>query len=281
MDSHLKQVSRQQKDSWNAFSSGWRKWDGLTMDFLQPVGDEMIRLAAPKADDEILDVAAGTGEPGLTMASLASEGRVVITDLAEDMLAIARESAKARGIANIETRVCDVSALPFPDETFDMVSCRFGLMFFPDMLLATQEMARVLKPGGRLVASVWGAPEKNPWITTIMGVIKNNIDISTPSPDAPGMFRCAEQGVVSGLFSSVGIRNITEQEVSSKLDCQTADTYWNMMNEVAAPVVAALNSADKDTRDVVKTQVYEKVNHAYPEGDVVLDASALVVYGEK
>src|SRR3990172_6011142 len=122
MEQQLEQIRQQQKESWNKFSSGWKKWDDLTMDFLKPMGNEIIRLLNPKNDDVVLDVAAGTGEPGLTIASMLTGGKVIITDLAEDMLEIARENAIRRGIKNIETRACDVCEIPFADNTFDAIS---------------------------------------------------------------------------------------------------------------------------------------------------------------
>ncbi len=177
MDQQLEEIREQQKASWNKFSPGWKKWDDLTMDFLKPMGDEIIRLLKPINNEVILDVAGGTGEPGLTIASMLKDGKVSITDLAENMLEIARENATQRGIKNIEIRACDVCELPFDDNTFDAISCRKGFMFFPDMLLAAKEMARVLKPGGRIAASVWNIPEKNFWVTAIMGTISRNIEL--------------------------------------------------------------------------------------------------------
>ncbi|HMK05000.1 MAG TPA: class I SAM-dependent methyltransferase, partial [Ferruginibacter sp.] len=125
------QVVDQQKDSWNNSSAGWKKWDDLTMDFLKPTGDMIIELVDPKDGDIILDIAAGTGEPGLTIASKLKSGKVIMTDLSEEMLEIARKNATREGIKNIDTRVCDVSELPFADNSFDAISCRFGFMFFP------------------------------------------------------------------------------------------------------------------------------------------------------
>ncbi|MEI9945041.1 MAG: class I SAM-dependent methyltransferase [Chitinophagaceae bacterium] len=149
------EIRQQQKDSWNKFSAGWKKWDEMTMEFLGPVGKEIISSIKPSGNDYILDIAAGTGEPGLTIAGMLQGGKVMITDLAEDMLVIAKENAATRGITNIETIACDVCELPFVDNSFDKISCRFGFMFFPDMQLAANEMARVLKPGGKIATSVW------------------------------------------------------------------------------------------------------------------------------
>ncbi|HUR67119.1 MAG TPA: class I SAM-dependent methyltransferase, partial [Chitinophagaceae bacterium] len=164
MEKQLEEIRDQQKASWNKFSPGWKKWDELTMDFLKPMGDEIIKSIQPNGKDKVLDIAAGTGEPGLTIAGMLDGGSVMITDLAEDMLVVAKENAAIRGVTNVEFKAADVCELPFPDNSFDAISCRMGFMFFPDMQLAANEMLRVLKPGGRLATSVWDGPEKNIWI---------------------------------------------------------------------------------------------------------------------
>ena len=281
MEQQLEQIRDQQKDSWNKFSSGWKKWDELTMDFLKPMGDEIIRLINPNGDDLILDIAAGTGEPGLTIASMLNGGKVVITDLADDMLQIAKEKAASRGITNIETRACDVSELPFADNSFDAISCRFGFMFFPDMQMAANEMYRVLKPGGKIATSVWNIPEKNFWVTAIMGTINRHMQLPPPPPGAPGMFRCAADGLMTEVLKQAGFKNIKQKEISGKLNCRTTDQYWQMMTEIGAPIVAALSKADESTKEKIKTAVFEAVNNKFPDGDVVIDSSALVIYGEK
>ena len=281
MEQTFEKIRDQQKESWNKFSSGWKKWDDLTMDFLKPMGDEIIRFIKPKDGDMILDIAAGTGEPGLTIASMIKGGKVIITDLAEDMLTIAKENAAQRGIKNIETRACDVCELPFADNTFDAISCRFGFMFFPDMLLAAKEMVRVLKPGGRIATSVWNVPEKNFWVTAIMGTINKNMELPAPPPGSPGMFRCAKDDLMTNLFQQAGLKHIAVTEVAGKLNCKTTDVYWNMMTEVGAPIVAALSKADEAMKEKIKKEVFELVNKKYPAGDFKIDSSALVIYGEK
>ncbi len=281
MEPQLVEIREQQKASWNKFSPGWKKWDTLMMDFIKPMGDEIIRSLNPKDNDVVLDIAAGTGEPGLTIATMLKGGKVVITDLSDDMLAIARENAANRGIKNIETRACDVCELPFADNTFDAISCRFGFMFFPDMLLAAKEMARVLKPGGRIATAVWNVPEKNFWVTAIGGTINRNMQLPTPPPEAPGMFRCAKSGLIQDLFKQAGLKNTSEKEITSKLKCGTADIYWNMMTEVAAPFVAALSKADEAMKEKIKQEVFEAVRQKFPDGNVIIDASALVISGVK
>ncbi|HQY10898.1 MAG: methyltransferase domain-containing protein [Ferruginibacter sp.] len=281
MEQLLEQIRDQQRLSWNKFSPGWKKWDDLFMDFLRPMGDEIIRQINPESDDTILDVACGTGEPGLTIASLLNNGKVVITDLSEDMVQIAKENAASRGIKNIEPLVCDVTEMPFADNTFDAISCRFGFMFFPDMLLAAKEMARVLKPGGRISTSVWNIAEKNFWVTAILGAINKNIPLPAPPPGAPGMFRCAEEGLLAGIFKQAGLKNISVTEVNGTLNCRTTDVYWDVMTELAAPVSAALSNADEALREKIRTEVFRVVGQKYPEQKVWIGGSSLVIYGEK
>ena len=281
MEQQLEQIRDQQKQSWNKFSAGWKKWDELVMDFLKPMGDEIIRLLNPQKNDVILDVASGTGEPGLTIAAKLSGGKVIITDLADHMLEIARENAESRGIYNIETVTCDVCDLPFPDNTFDAISCRFGFMFFPDMLLAANEMVRVLKPGGKIATSVWNVPEKNFWVTAIMGTINKNMELPPPPPGSPGMFRCAKDGLISDIFSQAGLKNISQTEIFGKLNCKTSDAYWGMQTEVGAPIVAALSKASDEMKEKIKIETYAALSQKYPDGNIIIDSSALVIYGEK
>ncbi len=281
MEENLEKIRDIQKETWNKFSPGWKKWDHLTMDFLKPMGDKIISLIKPKDKEVILDIAAGTGEPGLTIASMIPNGKVVITDLADGMLEVAKENALKKNLKNVETKTCDVCELPFDDNTFDAISCRMGFMFFPDMLLAAKEMVRVLKPGGRIAASVWDGPEKNFWVAAAMGTIKKYVDIPVPPPGAPGMFRCSAKGCMSDIFKQAGLKNISETEVESKLNAGTTDVYWTMTTEVAAPVVGGLSKADDATKEKIKKEVIDLILQKYPEGKVNIDAYSTVIYGEK
>ncbi len=206
-----------QRATWAGLSAGWEKWDSVIMDQLGPVSAAMIERLDIASDHQHLDIASGTGEPGLTIARLSPEGRVVLTDLVAEMLDIAARRARAQGIANIETKVCSADDLPFDDATFDSVSVRFGYMFFPDVAKATAEFARALKPGGRLCSSVWVKPEKNPWTTIAMQAIATEAVVPPPDPDGPNMFRCAAPGYVSALYEAEGLRDVAEWDVDVEL----------------------------------------------------------------
>lgn len=281
MELQLKQIREQQKETWNKFSPGWKKWDDFTMNFLKPMGDEIITSLDLKETDTVLDVAAGTGEPGLTIASIVKSGKVMITDLSEGMLEVAVENAVKKGISNYETIACDVCELPFEDETFDAISCRFGFMFFPDMLLAVKEMTRVLKPGGKIAASVWGQPDKNFWITATLSVLNKNMELPSVPIGAPGMFRCSNPGFMTELFKQAGLKNISEKEITGKVNYENNVTYWNFMNDVVAPVVSAMSKAENGTKEKIRKEVYELIDEIHPDKRARLDFGAVIVSGVK
>ena len=95
------------------------------------------------------------------------------------------------------------------------------------------------------------------------------------------MFRCAGDGFIAGLFEQAGLKNVSQIEITGKLNAGTTDTYWCMMNEVGAPTVAALSKADDATREKIRKEVYEAISQQFPDGKIMIESSALVIYGEK
>lgn len=276
----LEAIREQQKASWNRFAAGWKKWDPVTMEFLQPMKEAIIRYLQPNDGQKILDIAAGTGEPALSIAASNKGGTVTITDISEEMMEIAREKAIAKELTNIETVICDASDLPFENGSFDAVSCRFGFMFFPDMQLAANEIYRVLKPGGRFATTVWNFPEKNFWVTAIMGTIMRLMEIPPPPPEVPGMFRCCKPGRMKDILEKAGFSDIEEREILSTLKTKSVDQYWEMMTEIGASVVAALSQADDGMRSKIKEEVFLLLKQKCPE-IVALEASAIIITARK
>ena len=264
METYQIAIREKQKKSWNTFSPGWKKWDDFTMRFLRAQEEQMITHLRLAPEDRVLDIAAGTGEPGLTMASMVHQGTVTAIDLSEGMLQIAREKAQGKAIDNFHTLVADACELPFEDASFDVVSCRLGFMFFPDMQLAAGEMCRVLKPGGRLATTVWSEPHKNLWVIAMTGTIKKYMDIPAPPPGDPGMFRCAQPGFLSSLFKEAGLVRSVETEIGGVMTCSSADEYWEFMNDVVPPVVAVFKDADPAMQSKIRKEVFDLLEEKLP-----------------
>jgi len=281
MPGNFDEIREQQRDTWDRFSTGWKKWDALVLGWLTPFGDAMLRLANLRENSHVLDVAAGTGEPGLTAAAMVPRGKVTVTDLSERMVAVAAENAVRRGLSNFETEVCDAGALPFPDAGFDSVLCRFGFMFFPDIALSAREFARVAKPGARVCAAVWSGPDKNPWATTIMSTIARHVEMPAPPPGSPGLFRCAPSGLMRTAFDEAGLTEISEEEVSSVMTHQSPESYWDFMTEIAAPVVAGLAKAGTGTQAKIRDEVLALARQSVQDGQVRLRSTATIIVGTR
>ncbi|HUY09907.1 MAG TPA: class I SAM-dependent methyltransferase [Candidatus Dormibacteraeota bacterium] len=275
------EIRRAQRATWAGLSASWDKWDSIILDQLSPVATAMIEHLRIAEDHHYLDIASGTGEPGLSIARLCPKGRVVLTDLAEEMLDIAARRAREQGIANVETRVCSADQVPFDDAKFDGISVRFGYMFFPDLAAATVELTRVLKPGGRLCASVWVKPEENPWTTIAMEAIASEVEVAPPVPDGPNMFRCASEGCVSALFEKAGLTDVAEWDVNVELVTRSPEQYWDMISEHVSLAAAALQKVDAASRERVRAHALATVQAFEKDGEVRVPGLARCIVGTK
>ena len=270
-----------QRTAWAGLAAGWEKWDPVIMDQLGPVGAAMTERLGIAGDQQHLDIAAGTGEPGLTIARLAPAGHVVLTDLVAEMLDIAARRANAHGTTNVETSVCSADDLPFGDAAFDSISVRFGYMFFPDVAKATAEFARVLRPGGRLCSSVWAGPGDNPWTTIAMQAIATEAVLAPPGPDTPGMFRCAAPGYVSALYQAAGLRDVAEWDVEVELVTDSPAQYWEMISEHVSLAVAALAQASGPARERIAKAVIARASTYEQDGKIRIPGLARCIAGTK
>jgi ubiquinone/menaquinone biosynthesis C-methylase UbiE len=153
--------------------------------------------------DRVLDVACGTGILARAIAErVGSGGSVVGLDTNPVMLEVARRKAP-----EIEWRQAPAEALPFADQSFDAVVSQFGLMFFEDRKAAIREMARVLRPGGRLVVAVWAALETSPGYADLADILQELFgEEAANAIRAP--FALGDTGTLRALFADAGIQNV-------------------------------------------------------------------------
>jgi len=127
-------------------SSFWHRFGRQTVD---PLG--------LRRGDAVLDVCCGSGGSAIPAAeAVGPRGKVIAIDLAERLIALAEAKARKKGLGNIEFKASDMLALGYADATFDAVICVFGIFFVPDMVAATKELWRMVKPNGRLAITTWG-----------------------------------------------------------------------------------------------------------------------------
>ena len=130
--------------------------------FFHGYADDLAARLTVAPGMRVLETACGTGIVTRRLADrIRGHGSLVATDLNEAMLAHGRANLPA-GAGLVEWQQADATKLPFPDGSFDVVLCQFGLMFFPDKAAGVREAFRVLRPGGRYLFNVWDAIVHNP-----------------------------------------------------------------------------------------------------------------------
>lgn len=199
----------------SAWSSSYRlvaaeKWKAKSALLGSAVTQAVVEYAQPRAGMKVLDLASGTGEPAITLAErVGPQGLVTAVDQSAELLAIAAERARSRKLANLEIRVADAHSLPFDDQSFDVATCRFGVMFFTDSLRALRELRRVLKPGGRAFFAAWGPVEQPYWQSTML-TVQRHVGAPMLVPGGSDPFRFAAPGSLAAVLSAAGFQDVEE-----------------------------------------------------------------------
>lgn len=215
-----------QRQSWNDRGIGWNKRAEEMAEMARRLNEPLLELVGISAGQHALDLASGAGEPALTIAEMVGpEGRVTATDLAEGMLAGAKRRAAERGLGNIGFEIADAEALPFPDAGIDRVTCRFGLMFFPNKPKALTECLRVLKPGGRAGFMVWGPLEENAVFQINMAAM---LEVMGPQDDhfLEMPFNLGQPGTLVGLLEQAGFTGVEEQVIQARRKAPGDQPFW-------------------------------------------------------
>lgn len=277
-----RQMIDMQRQDWNRVAPAWEKWDAhleRNMAFLnyRLVGDARLR-----AGQRVLDLGCGTGYPALLAAhAVGEQGSVVGLDLAEAMLAAARRKAETLGLANVTFQTGDVTTMPFESASFAAVISRFCLMFLPDVPKAVGEIARVLKPGGYLAVAVWSLPDRNPFISLPLGVIKNFIVLPPPDPEQPGIFRLAKAGDLSGIATRAGLHSLADEEVTAEFRYDSPEEYLTSLMEMAAPLQSLFARLTPAQTREAESQITRAVGQYRKGKEIVLPMAIRVVAARK
>jgi SAM-dependent methyltransferase len=231
--------------------AAWRKWHAHIAAFSRGATEAILEAAQLRPGLRVLDLASGVGDPALSIAAeVAPAGRVTATDLCPGMMSLAEELARKKGITNIEFREANAESLPFADESYDVLTCRFGIMFFPDLRKALRECFRVLKPGGRAAFVAWGKKEQ-PFFGTTAGILLKHVPVPPPppDPDGPSMFMFGERDRLRRALEAAGFTNVHEEaRIVNGHWAGPPEEYWEQFSEVAAPfrpLLAQLSPQEK------------------------------------
>ncbi len=247
---------------------------------LEPFRSEALSLMDPRPGEQVLDMGTGPGEPALTIArAVAPGGRVTAIDLSEKMIEIAQQVGHARGIQNAEFRVMDCSRLELPDSSFDAAICCFGFQIFTNPEKAAAEAYRVLKPKGRIIATVWSTGNNVPFLDVIIAPMMEHAE-----PDETGYlptpYETGGPGEMVAFLEAAGFRGAREHRVTRTMRYGDGDAYLNSILK-GTPIGHSLSEEPAEVQQEVLRKTRANLEKwSTPEG-VLLPAECVIASAEK
>ena len=177
---------------------------------VRPHNERFREAAAVAPGDRVLDIGCGAGQSTREAGQAAGSGSVVGVDLSAGLLEVARKLADSEGLRNVSYLRADAQVHRFPPEHFDLCISRFGAMFFAGPEAAFGNIAKALRPGGRLVLLVWQAPERNEWWRETGRVLGG----ASSGGTGPGMFSLADTHTTRNILAGSGFTEISFTDVA-------------------------------------------------------------------
>lgn len=268
---------------WRESAQYWAKHTATIRTMFAPLTQALIEQAEIREGQSVLDVAGGPGEPSLTIAeTVGPTGLVTCTDAVAEMVETARAEAQRRGIKNVRFQQCSADDLPFPDNSFDAVVSRLGVMLFPDPSAAVREMLRVTKPGGRLAFVVWHKSDLNPFCYVVTNVVDQHIKSQAADADAPGAFRFAEPGKLASVIREAGAVDVKDAVLEFEIAAPVSpQEFWSMRSQMSDTLRAKLNELPADEQARVASEVEQAVQQFFPQNQMKFPAQMIVASATK
>jgi ubiquinone/menaquinone biosynthesis C-methylase UbiE len=267
---------RTSHEVWEAMAPGWERWRAQLADALTPVREWLIGNGAPQPGQTVLELGAGTGETGFEAAAiLGADGRLISTDFSPEMVDVARHRGTELRLSNVEYRVIDAERIELDSGSVDGVLCQSTYMLAADPAAALAETRRVLRPGGRLALSVWGAPERNPWASIAGMILVERGHMAPQEPGAPGVFSMASEERTRALLDGAGFRSVRTEEVRVRFGFRGLEDYEQWVIDVAGPFAMLVRGLPEDEREVLRARLREAFVPFAADGGYELPGVAL------
>ncbi|MHB8066319.1 MAG: class I SAM-dependent methyltransferase [Desulfobaccales bacterium] len=271
----------QPRQLWDRLAAGWEKWWPVQERGLQQVSNCLVDLAGICPGYRVLDIGTGIGEPALTVSrKVGPEGSVVASDLAPQMLAIARKCAGALGLTNLEFREMAAEALDFPENSFDAILARFSLMFLSDINAVLASILRMLAPDGKFAASVWDGAWKVPIINLAFDLAKKMLRL--PEKSGPPVVFSLAAGNLEKALTQAGFRQIQAETLECSMEFASAEELTQFLGEVNAPLVDLLAGQPA----ALLTEYWQALTEAArqfarADGGITIPAKAICAVGQR
>jgi SAM-dependent methyltransferase len=236
---------------------------------------QLLAAAAIDATATVLDIGCGSGQTTRDAARCATAGSALGVDLSSRMIELACQLAAREHVANVTFRQADAQVYPFPDQCFDIAMSRTGAMFFGNTLAAFTNIARALRPGGRLVLLAWQPLQQNEWFSAFFAALAAGRELSPPQPGTPGPFSLSDPDRVRRLLTSAGFVDVRLQGLSEPM-------YFGPDPDDACQFISGLfawmvRDLDADTRGHALDSLRASVTDHQTDRGVLYDSAAWLI----
>ncbi len=259
---------------------GWDKaahfYESSWQQQLKPAQDQLMELVQIKAGEKVIDIACGTGLLSFPVAKKVGAGGFVLgVDLSDHMVNIAEALAKEKGVPNIKFQQMDAEILQVEDNAYDAAIIALGLMYVPDPQQAIKEMYRVLKPGGRAAAAVWGQRNQCGWANLF-----EIVDKRVASEVCPMFFNMGNPTILQRNFVQAGFQQIEEVRLTTFLHYDSADEACKAAF-LGGPVALAYNKFSDTIKEEANEEYIASIQPFKTDAGYKVPGEFVVVLGHK
>ena len=259
-----------------ALAPGWERQRARIETGVAPVRRWLLQELAPEPGDVLLELAAGVGDSGFeALVAAGADARLISTDVSAEMVEVARRRGAELELANVDYRVMDAERIDLDADSVDGVICRFGYMLMADPEAALSKTRRVLRGGRRLVLSVWGGAEQNPWVTRLAAALVELGRIPPPEPGGPDPFSMCNADDTKGRLERAGFETVRTAEVPVRFDFADVDDYVSYAADTAGPFATVLAGQSDEEAAELKDRLREDFAPFAAEGGYQLPGLAL------
>ena len=249
-------TNEEQARYWNGDEAAhWLVHEGRYERMLAPFTGHLLTATAIGRADRVVDIGCGTGSTTRAAGRIAIDGEALGVDLSRPMLRQAARRAREEGLANVRFDHGDAQVYGFTPGTADVATSRFGMMFFTDPAAAFANIARGLRPGGRLVFVCWQNLADNEWIVVPGAAAARHVALSPlDDPTVPGPFSLGERDRIATVLHAAAIGDVGIEPLAEPLwmghDVADAVTFlesngiWkSLVRDADPPMVARAREA--------------------------------------
>jgi SAM-dependent methyltransferase len=251
---------------------GARSWAAGLADWSRSVSEAVIGVARPDLATRILDVSSGRGEPAIRMARLLRpSARIIATDPSREYLEVIAAQVTKPALAGIGICGAAAEALPFMDESFDLVTCQLGIAFFADPVRGLAEMRRVLRRAGRLVLATWGPADQSSIYASTIGIIGSHVEVVPPDGEVPDPYHYGDGELLAAELRCAGFSKSEEWLAMVEL-IWTGDAVglWSMVEATNRTIQHVLGNLPNKRRLMIIEEILALLTSHRRGGKLVL-----------